>query len=157
MPPRHVKLKRSPRDKKKWRVELEDGITVDFGQRGASDFTIHKDAARMLRYLSRHARKENLPKALQTMTSDARLNPKSPTFNSALYEKTVKSAMGTQSPKELWGEKQLADAVRKAGFWSRWLLWSMPSRSEAIKLLKSKFNIIVHEGSSQRAQAAAAA
>ena len=39
---------------KKWRIVFEDGGHVDFGQKGYSDFTIHKDPQRMKRYLVRH-------------------------------------------------------------------------------------------------------
>ncbi len=32
-----------------------------------------------------------------------------------------------------------------AGFWSRWLLWSQPTMALAKKLIKKKFNLIIHE------------
>ena len=51
-----VKLTKSPKPEKKWRVTFENGSHVDFGQKGYSDFTKHKDPARMKRYLQRHAR-----------------------------------------------------------------------------------------------------
>lgn len=51
-----VKLIRSPNPEKKWRAKFENGKHVDFGARGYSDFTIHKDSARMKRYLSRHSK-----------------------------------------------------------------------------------------------------
>jgi len=42
---------------KKWRVIFKNsGKHVDFGQRGYSDFTIHKDPLRMKRYLHRHSK-----------------------------------------------------------------------------------------------------
>ena len=50
-----VKLIKSPKPEKKWRVLFEDGKHVDFGQKGYSDFTIHKDPTRMKRYLTRHS------------------------------------------------------------------------------------------------------
>ena len=50
-----VKLIKSPKPEKKWRVLFEDGKHVDFGQKGYSDFTIHKDPLRMKRYLTRHS------------------------------------------------------------------------------------------------------
>ncbi len=50
-------LEKSPKPEKKFRVTfLDSGKTVDFGQRGYSDYTIHKDRERMKRYLQRHAR-----------------------------------------------------------------------------------------------------
>jgi hypothetical protein len=51
-----ARLIKSPKPVKKWRVILEDGSHVDFGQKGYSDYTKHKDPARMRRYLQRHAR-----------------------------------------------------------------------------------------------------
>jgi Family of unknown function (DUF5754) len=60
-----VVVRRSPRPEKKWRAtfypEKNGGVTrsVDFGLRGFSDYTIHKDHARMIRYLGRHRRREN--------------------------------------------------------------------------------------------------
>jgi hypothetical protein len=51
-------LSRSPNPAKKWRVRTPPGVKparhVDFGQKGASDFTMHHDHARMLRYVARH-------------------------------------------------------------------------------------------------------
>ena len=51
-----VVLEKSPRREKKFRVVFEDGASVNFGQMGYSDYTIHKDADRMKRYLVRHSR-----------------------------------------------------------------------------------------------------
>ena len=51
-----VTLEKSPRKNKKFRVTFEDGVHVDFGQMGYSDYTIHKDPERMKRYLVRHRR-----------------------------------------------------------------------------------------------------
>jgi hypothetical protein len=92
-----VKLIKSPKPEKKWRVVFEDGKHVDFGQKGYSDYTIHKDPARMKRYLTRH------------------------------------NGMG-----ESWGR---AKGLRTAGFWSRWLLWSKPSLTEAKKFMSKKFSL----------------
>jgi hypothetical protein len=43
----------------KFRAEFPEGRAVSFGRRGYSDYTIHRDRVRMLRYLDRHARREN--------------------------------------------------------------------------------------------------
>ncbi len=52
-----VILQKSPKPEKKYRVTfVENGKHVDFGQKGYSDYTIHKDRERMRRYLSRHSR-----------------------------------------------------------------------------------------------------
>lgn len=50
-----VVLIKSPKLEKKWRVLFEDGHHVDFGQKGYSDFTLHKDPERMKRYVTRHS------------------------------------------------------------------------------------------------------
>ena len=49
-----VTLIKSPKREKKWRVLFENGKHVDFGQKGYSDFTIHKNPNRMHLYLQRH-------------------------------------------------------------------------------------------------------
>ncbi len=58
-------LTKSPKKEKKYRVTFKSKGTplsndssrhVDFGQKGYSDYTIHKDRARMKRYIGRHAR-----------------------------------------------------------------------------------------------------
>ena len=54
-----VTVRKSPNLEKKWRATFENGRHVDFGRRGYSDYTMHKDHARMLRYLGRHRRREN--------------------------------------------------------------------------------------------------
>ena len=51
-----VTLIKSPRVNKKFRVIFGDKTHVDFGQKGYSDYTIHKDPERMKRYLVRHSR-----------------------------------------------------------------------------------------------------
>jgi len=51
-----VKLTKSPKRDKKWRVIVPGPRAVDFGAKGYSDYTIHKDRARMRRYVARHAR-----------------------------------------------------------------------------------------------------
>lgn len=56
-------LKKSPNPKKKFRVVFEDGTHTDFGARGYSDYTIHKDPERMKRYLTRHRSRENWSKS----------------------------------------------------------------------------------------------
>ena len=50
-----VQLTKSPRWDKKWRVIFEDGSSVNFGQKGYSDFTLHGNPERMERYVKRHA------------------------------------------------------------------------------------------------------
>lgn len=54
----NIQLTKSPRWNKKWRVIFENRSSVNFGQKGFSDYTIHKDHKRMLRYLNRHNKHE---------------------------------------------------------------------------------------------------
>ena len=53
------RLTKSPLVKKKLRVILPDGRKVDFGAKGYSDYTLHKDKERMKRYIIRHQKREN--------------------------------------------------------------------------------------------------
>lgn len=58
-----VRLTESPKRDKKFRVVfVNTGRFVDFGGKGYSDYTIHKDAERMERYLVRHRRRETWSK-----------------------------------------------------------------------------------------------
>jgi Family of unknown function (DUF5754) len=85
----------------KWRATFPDGRAVNFGLRGYSDYTIHKDQARMKRYLTRHVKRENWSPAGRF----------------------------------------------KAGFWSRWFLWSKPSLNgaarETERVLGHKYRIVI--------------
>ena len=50
-------LEKSTNPQKKFRVTFTNtGKHVDFGQKGYSDYTIHKDPQRMRRYIGRHKR-----------------------------------------------------------------------------------------------------
>jgi hypothetical protein len=49
------RLRSSKRQGKKWTVTTPSGKQIHFGQRGASDYTKHKDVDRKNRYLARHA------------------------------------------------------------------------------------------------------
>lgn len=81
---------------------------VHFGQRGASDYTIHKNPLRMEQYVRRHGGKP-------TRFSRPPL----------VHRKMLSRARST---KERWGR----DGLYTAGFWSRWLLWSQPNLRGAI-------------------------
>ena len=63
MPPAHVSIKPSSDPRKKFDAVVEqEGArtkTVRFGQKGASDYTQHKDAERKQRYLARHKATED--------------------------------------------------------------------------------------------------
>lgn len=58
-----VKFSKSDRDEKKLKAVFYDGDkkikTVHFGQKNASDYTIHKDKERKQRYLDRHRENED--------------------------------------------------------------------------------------------------
>tara|TARA_Y100000816_G_C26055910_1_gene554086 strand:+ start:103 stop:405 length:303 start_codon:yes stop_codon:yes gene_type:complete len=51
-------VQKSNKNKKKFMVEI-DGSTVHFGHSDYSDYTIHKDYSRMLRYIGRHRKRED--------------------------------------------------------------------------------------------------
>ena len=58
----NITITRSTNKNKKYTAIVEDGDktkTIHFGQAGASDYTIHKDATRKERYLQRHRKNEN--------------------------------------------------------------------------------------------------
>ena len=48
-----------PSKNKKWRVTFRDGTHVEFGAKGYSDYTIHKDPKRKALYITRHRLREN--------------------------------------------------------------------------------------------------
>jgi hypothetical protein len=59
-----VRLIKSPKGDKKFRaIFVDSGKFVDFGGKGYSDYTIHKDRERMMRYLVRHRRRETWTRA----------------------------------------------------------------------------------------------
>lgn len=57
---RIVYLSKSKKKGKKWTVYIDPpGKTIHFGASGMSDYTIHKDRKRMMRYNMRHKKHEN--------------------------------------------------------------------------------------------------
>jgi hypothetical protein len=116
-----VQLTKSPIKAKKYRVIFADGDHVDFGASGYSDFTRHKNPFRMREYVRRHG--GNITKSIM-----ADEDPNS----------VLKRMISVHSSsKEKWGKL----GVKTAGFWSRWLLWSMPTLRDAKKLITRKYNI----------------
>lgn len=59
----NVSLYFSPNKTKKYRVIFENGDKIDFGAKGYSDYTIHKDTKRKERYIARHSKNENWTKS----------------------------------------------------------------------------------------------
>ena len=117
-----VKVIRSPDRKKKFRAILEDGRTVDFGARGYSDYTKHKNPSRMRSYVLRHG--GQIPKS-----TIAEKDPK----------KIQNRMLGvTLSDTENWK----MSGINSAGFWSRWYLWSFPSFREVEKFMSKKFGLV---------------
>jgi hypothetical protein len=53
-----IEISTSTRADKKL-MAVANGKTVHFGQKGAGDYTLHKDAARKDAYIARHASTEN--------------------------------------------------------------------------------------------------
>lgn len=117
-----VKLIKSPRASKKYRIVLENGKTVDFGASGYSDYTKHKNPLRMRLYVGRHG--GNIPRNI--------LNQKDP-----LKVKTEMLKVVVSNTEE-WKMK----GIDTAGFWSRWLLWSHPTIKGAKNIISKKFNIV---------------
>ena len=108
---------------KKWKATLPSGKIVQFGAKGYSDYTKHKDPLRMKRYVVRHG--------------GASTSSTTPSDVQRIMLKKVRSN------KENWS----ASGVDTAGFWSRWLLWSFPDIKEAAKytqdkVLKGKYKIV---------------
>lgn len=58
-----VRLRRATNGVHKFTAQFPDGPKVNFGRKGYSDFTIHKDPVRMKRYLTRHRSRENWTRA----------------------------------------------------------------------------------------------
>lgn len=110
-----VRLVKSPNPMKKFRVILEDGRKVDFGGRGYTDYTIHKDPMRMRLYVQRHG--GTVPRG-----------------DRDVHRRMLRVA---RSDRERWG----LNGIATAGFWSRWLLWSQPSLDAAKKYMSRRFNI----------------
>ena len=54
-----IYISESTRPGKKWMAQTEGHRTVHFGERGADDFTIHRDEAARQAYTARHGSKEN--------------------------------------------------------------------------------------------------
>ena len=54
-----VKIVKSPKPEKKYRAHFSDGTHTDFGAKGMSDFTKHKESERKKRYMTRHSKREN--------------------------------------------------------------------------------------------------
>lgn len=115
-----VILKKSPTRDKKYRVTFPNGDFVDFGGKGYTDYTIHKDPTRMRLYVLRHGggytRKFSDPQKI--------------------HERMLRV---TKSKLEDWE----ISGLKTAGFWSRWLLWSHPNLDDASRLMLRKFNIQV--------------
>jgi hypothetical protein len=92
------------------------GKAVDFGGKGYSDYTLHKDPRRMRDYIRRHGGVISERVAKLTAPDE------------------IRKAMlrVTRSTKESW------DDPSTPGFWSRWLLWSHPNFESALRIAKSK-------------------
>ena len=84
-------IKRSKNPKKKWTARFyeprtNDYIHVDFGQNGASDYTIHKDPLRKERYLERHKKNEDWNNPLSAGALSRYILWEYPSFDKAVRE-----------------------------------------------------------------------
>ena len=118
-----VHLKKSPRFDKKFRVTFENGKIVDFGGKGYTDYTKHKDPLRMGSYVIRHG--GYVPHIVQKQT------------DRSLVHKNMLDV--TRSDKENWTKS----GIYTAGFWSRWLLWSYPTLEGAKTTICKKLGLTV--------------
>ena len=116
-----VELSKSKNKLKKFRVTLQDGTHVDFGGKGYSDYTIHKDPERMRLYVRRHG--GIIDDEILQLTSGKQIHKRMLTVD--------------KSDSENWS----GDGMSTAGFWSRWLLWSHPSFSESVAFIEKKFGV----------------
>lgn len=109
---------------KKWRAHLLDtDQTVEFGARGASDYTHHKDPHRMARYLLRHG-------GVSSDEYHAKLKHASPDdVHARLWTRM-------RSTRERW------DDPSTPGFWSRFLLWRHPDLRVAMAHLPRGLKVI---------------
>jgi hypothetical protein len=55
----NIIIRKSDKPDKKYDAIIDDKKTISFGQKNASDFTLHKDPVRKQRYLNRHRDNEN--------------------------------------------------------------------------------------------------
>ena len=55
----NIIIKPSDKKDKKFTAIIDNKKHINFGQKGASDYTIHKDAERKQRYIDRHQKREN--------------------------------------------------------------------------------------------------
>ena len=116
-----VKVVPSPNRKKKFRAILQDGVTVDFGAHGYSDYTKHKSASRMRAYVLRHG--GHVPRKIRRVSNERVLQ-------------LLMLSIGT-SDTEDWH----ISGIKKAGFWSRWYLWSFPTIRAAKQHMLQKFGV----------------
>ena len=116
-----VSLNESPRNKKKFRVTFDNGKYIDFGGKGYSDYTRHKDPIRMRSYVSRHG--GVIPKEVKQQSN-----------NNKVHKNML---LVTESSVENWNQS----GIYTAGFWSRWLLWSYPTLNSAKKHISDTYKI----------------
>ena len=121
----YYKLSKSPKRNKKFRIVLPYGKTIDFGAKGYSDYTLHKNSLRMRLYVQRHG--GHVFKQLKEETN-----------TKVVQNKMLKVK---NSDKEDWSKTRL----NTAGFWSRWLLWSFPNLQRSKKYIENKFKIRIKQ------------
>ena len=120
-----VRLMKSKNKKKKFRVQFDNGRFVEFGASEYSDFLKHKDPLRMRRYVRRHG--GVISKKILEMTDPDKVTK--------AMESVTKS-----SKREDWSKK----GIYTPGFWSRWYLWSAPTKKQVKQLLNRTFNITLY-------------
>ena len=71
---------------KKFDAIINNKKTIPFGQKGASDFTIHKDKERKNRYINRHKKNENWNNPLTAGFYAKNLLWNEPTLNESIKD-----------------------------------------------------------------------
>lgn len=112
-----ARITKSPKKDKKFRaiVTRKDGSIrrVDFGAKGMSDFTKHKDPHRMASYVRRHG-------------AGTRVNLE------AMRRRSPEQVHKTMSKIRV-SDREKWDDPETPGYWSRWLLWSEPTLEKAAR------------------------
>ena len=82
----NIVIKKSSTPGKKFEAIIDGRKTVPFGQRGASDYTIHKDKDRKDRYLARHRKNEQWDNPLTASFYSTNLLWNKPTLTESIKD-----------------------------------------------------------------------
>lgn len=91
MEAKYIKIEKSKRKDKKYMAifygkDKNKLVTIHFGQKGASDFTIHRDDERKKRYIDRHEKRENWNMPMSAGSLSRWILWNKPTFDASLRD-----------------------------------------------------------------------